>query len=104
MLIKLIKKIINKIRIWRTECFYKKHIGYADHNQFLKRCPCCHKKSALGLFKDVNNMYDEQGVIENDIYCNYCKDVVAHWAYGSIGLPYNAKTKKKIELNEECPF
>ncbi len=104
MLIKLIKKIINKIKIWRTECFYKKHIGYADHNQFLKRCPCCHKKSAPGLFKDINFEYDEQGVVENDIYCNHCKDIVAHWAYGSISTVYPTKYEKKINNFEECPF
>lgn len=32
--------------------------------------------------KQINQIYDEYGVIEYDLVCAECGAVIAHWAYG----------------------
>jgi len=51
--------------------------------QYLRKCPLC-KSHEL---KHVDNYsIDEHGPVEFDYYCENCKKVVAHWAYGHVNL------------------
>ena len=49
-------------------------------NSYLVKCPCCNGTN----IKEIERDYIGSILAESDYYCENCKDVVAHWAYGSV--------------------
>ena len=49
-------------------------------NSYLVKCPCCNGTN----IKENERDYIGSILAESDYYCEDCKSVVAHWAYGNV--------------------
>ena len=49
-------------------------------NSYLVKCPCCKGTN----IKEIERDHIGYILAESDYYCEDCKKVVAHWAYGNV--------------------
>ncbi len=63
------------------EEYINEHIklGYIDENLTPLKCLNCNSKN----FKNKTIVQDEHGIMEYDVICVDCKNIVGHWAYGN---------------------